>query len=102
MTKDQINAIVQYTIDVEQHEGGINIDKDKCLSFQVLQLTSNIKVEFTWLGEITKKGIDPETESELDNKTDFFHWTIKEGNLVLHKKIMQVLKEVEQSKLTIN
>jgi hypothetical protein len=102
MTKDQLTAIVQYTIDVEQHQGGASINPDKHLSFQVLELTTCFKVEFTWIAEIQTVGRDEERENRNIGAETFFKLEPKENNNVLYAKIMNCLTEVEKTALIYN
>ena len=102
MTKDQLTAIVQYTIDVEQHQGGASINPDKHLSFQVLELTTCFKVEFTWIAEIKITRNLEETDVRQIGAETWFKLDPKDSNNKLYSYIMDCLIEVEKTALIYN
>lgn len=102
MTKDQLTAIVQYTIDIEQLQGGVNIESDKHLTFQVLQLTTCFKIEFTWIVESETVGPLDDRETKLTTTDTYFRLLPNDSNAKLYESIIECLTEIEKTTLIIN
>lgn len=80
MNRERLDAAVMMAVKIELTDGFVRIDKERELSFQVIELSDTFKVEFKWLGN--NEGI---LDSHFTTPKDFDYYMVYQ----------QVQKELE-------